>query len=353
MLKRLTPKEQIEQIALELTPKLRASFMAAVNDILDAVVLRVIVERLERNDLYGAVEALQLDADAFGKVEQAILEAYNAGGSAAVDKFPKTSDPEGRRVVFRWGVRNVAGENELSHYAANLVQNISEDTKVGIRAKLAEGLSQGQNPRATALEIVGQVSPVTGRREGGLIGLTSAQMATVENARRGMIAGDPEAMRSYLGLKLRDKRFDAAVKRALAEGRGLSLVDADKITGRLADRNLKFRADLIAETETMGALSKANHDAILRQIEAGRLNAEDVSKTWRRTVSEHPRSQHIRMAGQTVPFDEPFIAPDGTRIMYPRDPAAGAKHVLGCKCRADYRIDFGRQIDRRYEATAY
>ena len=43
---------------------------------------------------------------------------------------------------------------------------------------------------------------------------------------------------------------------------------------------------------------------------------------------------------QTVRFDLPFMAPDGTPIMYPHADRVPSRHTLGCKCRAEYRIDY-------------
>jgi hypothetical protein len=76
-----------------------------VDDIRSAIVLRVVVERLEKGDVAGAIEAMHLDVDAFARLELAIVEAYNAGGAAAVENLPRVTDPEDNRVVFRFGVR--------------------------------------------------------------------------------------------------------------------------------------------------------------------------------------------------------------------------------------------------------
>jgi hypothetical protein len=56
------------------------------------------------------------------------------------------------------------------------------------------------------------------------------------------------------------------------------------------------------------------------------------------------------MHGQTVQFDQPFIAPDGTMIPYPHADGVPANHTLGCKCRVDYRIDYTGALIRRRAA---
>jgi hypothetical protein len=81
-------------------------------------------------------------------------------------------------------------------------------------------------------------------------------------------------------------------------------------------------------------------------MEKGNLNAQHVTKTWKHTPQDRSRLQHIRMQGQVVAFDQPFTAPDGTQIPYPHAPGVPTKHTLGCKCLAEYKIDFVAQLVR-------
>ena len=123
---------------------------------------------------------------------------------------------EGHRVLFRFGVRNPEAEQWLREHSAQLVTRIVDDQRLAIRTAMTEGLARGDNPRVSALDIVGRVNRVTGRREGGVIGITAAQERYVASARAEVLSGDPEQLRHYLTRERRDKRFDAIVKRALA-----------------------------------------------------------------------------------------------------------------------------------------
>lgn len=80
--------------------------------------------------------------------------------------------------------------------------------------------------------------------------------------------------------------------------------------------------------------------AFRQQIDKGRVQAQNVTKTWGHTPQEHPRAQHAATSGQKVRFDQPFIAPDGTPIPHPHAPGVPARHTLGCKCYVEYKIDF-------------
>jgi hypothetical protein len=109
---------------------------------------------------------------------------------------------------------------------------------------------------------------------------------------------------------------------------------------------LKLRADTIALHETFSAMGASRDIAFRQQIEAGRVQAQHITKTWRHTPQEHPRAQHVVMHGQVVPFDQPFIAPDGTTVRYPHAPGTPTRHTIGCKCFAEYKIDFVAQLVR-------
>src|SRR5699024_12742996 len=46
------------------------------------------------------------------------------------------------------------------------------------------------------------------------------------------------------------------------------------------------------------------------------------------------RDSHAEMDGVAVPFDEPFMLPDGSRVMHPCDSSLGAAaaEIINCRC---------------------
>lgn len=346
MLRKLTPREQLALFVETWQPTLRTAFLDAIDDIRSGMVIKLIVERLERGDIVGALDAMNIDRQAFERFEQAFEQAYTAGGNLGADGLALT-EPEGYRAVFRFGVRNTPAEAWLRNYSGNLITAIVEEQREIIRAALVEGLSQGQNPRQTALEIAGRVNQATGEREGGILGLSRPYAAAVAKTRSALLSGDLAGMRAYLELRTRDKRFDRTVAKAIREGKPMPKDMADKIVARLESGYLKLRADTVSLHETFRALSASRNEAIRQAIAAGKIDAQDVTKVWKRTTSEHPRMQHIAMVGQTVPFGQPFIAPDGTPIMHPHAEGIPASHSLGCKCQVEYVVDYTAQLIRR------
>ncbi|MGX5827368.1 head morphogenesis protein [Mesorhizobium sp. 43Arga] len=346
MLKRLSPRERFEQLVADLMPKLRQAFLEAIDDITTNIVLRRIVERLERGDINGAISAMDLDPAAFRPLDEAIRAAFNGGGVATVDAMPTLRDPSGHRIVVRWDARNLAAEQWVRDHSAQLVTGIVQDQTIAIRTALETGLARGDNPTKTAVSVVGRVSTVTGRREGGLIGLTTVQGEYVARARQELLSGEPDQLRAYLNRQCRDKRFDRTITAAIRDGKPIPTDLVTRITGRYADGLLKLRADTIGLHETFAALGASKDIAFRQQIEKGSLRADVVTKGWRHTPQKHGREQHEAMQGQVVAFDQPFTAPDGTSIPYPHAPGVPTRHTLGCKCFAEYKVDFVAQLVR-------
>jgi len=347
---RRSDADTISQLLATHEAAVHAAFLGAITDIVDVVVLRIIIERLERGDVNGAVQALQLDAAAFAKLELALTEAYNAGGIAASGGMPKVADPQGNRVVFRFGVRNLEAESWLREHSTALVRDILEDQRVAVRLALTEGLAAGQNPRTTALNVVGRVNRATGRREGGIIGVTAAQERYIANARQELLSGDPAQLRAYLGRERRDKRFDRTVLAAIKSGKPLGADAVNRIVGRYSDRLLDLRGEFLARTETMMALSKSRDDAIRQQIEAGKIRVEDVTKIWRSAGDSRVRHTHRALNGQKVPMDGVFVSPSGATLRFPCDPRAPISEISGCRCVVSYDIDYFASVVERFRA---
>ncbi|WP_105430220.1 head morphogenesis protein [Neorhizobium sp. T6_25] len=345
-----------EELLAQYEPKVAAAFREAIEAIRSSVVLKTIVERLERGDIAGAVAAVQFEPEAFAALEMSLREAFNAGGINMAKSLPTLVAPGGTRVLFQFGVRNPEAERLIREQSSTLVTNITEDQRLALRTAFEAGLSQGRNPTSTALDVIGRINRVTGRREGGTIGLTSRQVEFIARARENLLSGDVEGMRSYLDLKTRDRRFDRSVAKAIREGRSVDAAMVGKIIGRLSDKNLQLRGEMIGLEETRTALFSVRDNAVRQQIDAGKITAAEVTKKWKHSGSEHPRLQHLQLATQSreagVPIDMPFIAADGTALMYPHDPKVPARHRIGCKCRMEYDIDYIAAGLRRYRARA-
>lgn len=186
---------------------------------------------------------------------------------------------------------------------------------------------------------MGRINRTTGRREGGIIGLTSGQAKAVSKARVELESGDS----NYFTRKLRDKRLDGLVKRAFSSGKPVAKADIDRITGKYSDRLLKLRGETIARTEGLNAYRAANYEAYRQLIESGAVREDQISREWDSTLDKRTRDQHVAMEGVKVQgLSQPFLMPDGSLMKHPGDASLGApgEQIIACRCAVKYRVKY-------------
>lgn len=344
-----TLRQQLNELIDKLSPDMEKAFLDAIADIKSEIVLREVVERLERRDIQGAIEALHIDPAAFRPLSEAIRTAFNAGGVLTTGNMPRLTDPMGGRVVFRWDVQNQAAEANLRILSEKLQQTLEASTLEAARETISSGFSLGQGPNTIALDLVGRKSVITGKREGGVIGLNGQQAELIERTRINLLSGDPALMRKYLDLKTRDKRFDGAVRRAIAAGKPLDKAALDKVLMRLRDRNLKLRGEMIARTETMTSVMSAKHEAFQQALSKANRDASLVTRKWRSAGDRRVRHTHVILNGQEVRgMDLAFQSPSGALLRYPGDTSLGAGpgEIIACRCDVEYNFDFAEAFAR-------
>ena len=196
----------------DLEPELAQAFRDAVRQIRSRARLARLEAAIDRGDFQAAIRAAGIDRSAavWALVTEQMRQAYIEGG-----RFFQSEAPA--RFGFVFDMNNPRAEAWLRANSSRLITEISDDQREAVRVGLEAGSRRGDNPRRTALNLVGRIGQ-SGRREGGIVGLTSRQAQAVENARDELLAGDS----AYFQRKRRDKRFDGLLRRAIARGEGLS-----------------------------------------------------------------------------------------------------------------------------------
>jgi hypothetical protein len=239
-------------------------------------------------------------------------------------------------VSIYFDVRNPTAERIIRNQSANLVREVSDDTRLLIRDKIRLGMERGQNPRTTALDLVGRLNRQTGKREGGAIGLTAAQEGWVQSFTDKLRANDKAALK----YELRDKRFDAAILKAIKDGKPLTEDQIRQIAEAYRNKALRYRAEVIARTETLAALNAATMENMRQMIERGEVSEGAIMKVWNSTRDSKVRDTHRALNKSKVPFRADFISPSGARLQFPGDPMAPAEEVINCRCWVSFDIDF-------------
>ncbi|MBD8696597.1 phage minor head protein [Stenotrophomonas sp. CFBP 13718] len=351
---------EIEKLAIRLEPAIRRAFVQALIEVQRQAPLDLVADLLRAGQVDTVLEALGLDAARFSPLSEAIRQAFVAGADAGLIEMPPLRlsldpiitgryRPRSASPTLRpsFDLRNPAAEGWLRDNSSKLITGIIEDQRTLVRGALQQGMAVGRNPRQTALDLVGRVGE-SGRRAGGLVGLTAQQGQFVANVRTQLASGDPNQMAAYFGRKRRDKRLDGIVKRAIAAGKPVSQADIEKIAGCYADRLLALRGEMVARTESITAMNAGREESYRQQVEAGKLAPENVTCTWSATGDRQTRHSHAAMNGQRRRFGEPFVTPSGAQMNYPGDSSlgAGAEETIGCRCMKQYRIDMTAEVLR-------
>ncbi len=204
----------------------------------------------------------------------------------------------------------------LKEHRLRLVQGFtSEQTRVAQTA-VHRGLLEGRNPRAQAREF----------RES--IGLTEKQEQHVSNYRRLLQTQDKAA----LSRRLRDARFDPTIERSIREGKPLGAEQIDKMVDRYRQRAVALRAETIARTESIRALSAGQDEMYRQAVSEGSIGRDEVEMEWSTARDERVRMSHFLMNGQRQKIGDPFVSGLGNLLYYPSDPDAPPEDTINCRC---------------------
>lgn len=308
-------------------PKIARAFITAIEQIRTRVPAEQIARMIERRDFISLENAFS------GHFSSSEWQPYGAAIQKAVLAGVKaTSDTQGVVNGAQEDFEIAVGLNpRLEQFATTMtstrIREIDQTTRDTIRQVLQRGLTAGDDPFAIARQIRGS------------IGLTRRQEAAVSNYERMLRALDPEALER----RLRDRRSDGSVERAIRNDKALTETQIRSLVDRYRDRYVKYRANVIARTESIRAVQGAQWELFQDMINRGQIDARQVRRTWIHTGDGHVRNSHLQipqMNPRGVGQNEHFTSPLGP-ILYPGDPSATAANTIQCRCAV-----FARIIDR-------
>lgn len=344
----MTIYSSLDQLAALKIPEIQRIFLEVMQDIVDQAILSEMIAAIETNDPERLFRATGFTPAALGPILDAVEKIYQDSAETTVGGWPKRIRTPTGLMMFRFDMRNPKVEEDLRTISSRLIVQLTEDARQNVRNALQQGMIRGDNPRTTALDIIGRIDPATKKRVGGVIGLTENQGGWVRNATRYLEQLDPK----YLTLKLRDKRFDSIVQKAIDSKKPLSTEDVSRLTTSYKNRILKYRGDTIARTETIQTLNRAEYMANKQAVSDGLIQQNAVTKEWDDTGDSKERHTHRVLGkkygkGKGIGIDEPFESPSGARLMYPGDTSlgAGADEVANCRCRVKMRVDWLAGVD--------
>lgn len=336
-------RKTIDQLYALTVPEIQEIFLQVMQDVVDRAILNEMVAAIEANDPEALFRASGFTPAVLGPILDRIEETYKSSADDTVDGWPRRIFTSAGIAPPIFNMRNTRVEQDLRDFSSEFISRITSDVRENVRLKLQDGMIRGDNPRSTALDIVGRINPVSGKREGGVIGLAENQAKWSLSARRYLEQGDPR----YFTLGLRDKRFDKTVQKAFESGKPLNQETISKLVTAYNNKALKYRAENIARTETMQAINRGERASIQQAIDEGHLVPAQVTKWWDDAGDGRVRHSHRQLAtryskDKAIPFDQPFVTVTGDRLMQPGDTSMGADvaEIASCRCIARYEVNW-------------
>jgi hypothetical protein len=320
-------------------PLMRDGYLTSIESIVTNIDLGELERLIGVGDVEAAYKALHIDNAAFRPYDITFTNAFEQSATFETMAMPSMEDAQGRKIIFRFDIRNIETERWLQEYLGGFITSITDEQRDVVKSHILKGYEDKLANKSIALGIAGRIDPTTRMRQGGVVGLSKPQEEYVTNARRELTSGSIDDMHSYLRRSLRDKRFDSVVTNSITQGKPLNAETADKLVKSYSNRLLRFRAGLIAQVESGVAINQGKISSYVQAIRNGAFRSEQVEKTWRSMRDQNVRFTHKSLDNQVVALYDKFKSPSGALLDYPRDPEAPADERVGCRCRMYIRVN--------------
>jgi len=299
---------RLEALVDKFEPRIRDSFINAVNTSKSSVTLKELTELLEAGRIN---EALQIADSIPMSVGLSVDISFTETGQ---DTTRVISTVAATPVFF--DQTNTGAVNAMRINRAKLIREFTQSQREAVQESIIDGITRGLNPIDQA------------RNFRGAIGLTRKQVQAVNNFRNLLETQSSDALRR----QLRDRRFDPTIRSSIANKKLLTKPQIDKMVNRYRERFVKFRAETIGRTEALRSVHEANNVAFQQAIDEGALQADELEREWHVTNDSDLRDSHSVMANQKRGFGEPFLSGNSNLLRFPGDPTAPADDVIQCRC---------------------
>lgn len=314
------------------------AYTNAVQDLRDAIEIGRVEQAIEQFDIPATEEAVGVDQDMFGILEMVLWNAWIGAGIFTYAAFRSPALP---KISLKQGPE---AARQFEEVVRPIIQGLIRDQQAVVITTVLEGRQQGKRTREIALDLAGRVDRAKGKRVGSRIGLNDIWAQRIAKLDEALVNADNAYLKQYLGWKTRDQRFDAWVRHRM-DGGTLSPNQIATILLRTSDRALFDRAKSIAD-DTVRQVAAASQSAFInRLIDAGKVEAADLTKVWHHMHDKQVRFTHQKLGGQEKPIGENFVTVRGASLAYPHDPSAPYSERAGCRCWLEYRYK-GKKLGR-------
>jgi hypothetical protein len=293
----VTPAERalysaIQRRAAGMTPELAAALLRALarlrEEMSEAALARAIALGFGDRIVEQMLTQTILDV-AFAPVRQHLRETLRI----SVPYYARTMPPRVvREVSIAFDVLSPHVQQGIRTLESRVITTLQGEVRETVRTAVSEGLMAGRSNRAAAKSIRASV------------GLAPSQLREVELFREKLQRAHETT--DWADNKLRDKRFDAALRKARASGQPLTADRIDAMTDAYRKRRIAQHASTVAGTAAKDAQRLSNRLAWENAIDMG---AVDRANLWKRrlvVLDGRERPEHHDMSRQERQFDAPY-----------------------------------------------
>lgn len=298
----------------KIEPRLKRKFLEVVDNMQRRLSLDEIVAALESGQILTLFEDVVVSE--FGNFSTDVTAAAVVAGEDTAEFLSSTF-----RTLVTFDTMDPIFTNQMRENQLRLVREFSEEQRRATSDALVEGVRRGLNPRDQA------------RNFRNSIGLTSRQLAAVNNFRRLLEEGSSEVFQR----NLRDRRFDSTVRRAQQTDTDLTQAQIDRMVQRYQEKYLTYRSEVIARTEALSSVHQGTEESFRQGAERGLYALEELERKWNDADDPRVRASHARLDGMVRGFGETFPGDDG-ELRFPGDPLAPASETAQCRCVLSTRL---------------
>lgn len=276
----------IHAVADRLEPRVRQAFLDAIDQLQGRIDVTALARALENGDVAGADRIIgvnDLAADLKPAVD-ALKQVFHGAGAVAAEELGAVLSE-----TISFTLTNPRAVLWASQFGGRLITQITEATREGVQALIADGLAGN----ATVAE--------TARAIRDLVGLTDRQVTALANYRDALVA-DGQAG------DLLARRVD-----------------------RYATQLLNQRARMISRTETIAAASQGQLELWRQAAANGLIDPLATRRLWIATEDDRECETCMDLDGVSVPFNEPFRSDLGELWGPPVHP--------NCRCAVGLQFD--------------
>jgi hypothetical protein len=308
----MTPAERralqrLQRRAAELTPELVIAILKAMQLVRDRMPLGE-VERLIRagriTEAVNAAVPLEVLERALNPATNVLAEGVMRTARLTVPTLPTAA----RTIIADMNTLNPRVVDAVRALDTRQIRAMIPETQQAVRQTIEAGLQRGLNPRTVARSLQRTV------------GLAPNQEQAVRNFRAMLERGDNA---SALSRTLRDRRFDAAIRRG-----DLSPTQIDRMVDAYARRMRAFAAETHARTAALDAQKVGQQLAWDEAKASGALGDSEVVAVWVTAGDARVRDDHVAMNGEERDID-------GTYSTGQRYPGEGE---YNCRCTEIFRV---------------